>query len=517
MNSVRSLVLALTFLLLAPLAALRAADSPRPARLNVLFFVADDLRPELGCYGNSNIQTPSIDRLARRGMVFDRAYCQQAVCSPSRSSVLTGARPDTTKVWDLNTHFRKALPDVVTLPELFRKNGYITQGLGKIFHGEASTHSGLDDRQSWSDSAAVEASPTIDNAGKSDEANQKKGNAARQKKSRAAKDARPAGEKAGNLTSTDRGPAFRATDEAPNGGGEGQLADQAIGALRNLKATSQPFFLAVGFHKPHLPFNSPKAYWDLYEAAKIPLAGNPFLPKGAPDYALVEKAEMWSYSGVPDVSHIPEDYARQVKHGYYAAVSYMDAQLGRVLDELDRLGLADSTIVVLWGDHGWKLGEHDRWAKHSNVENDTHAPLLLSAPGMKNAGQHTAALVEFVDIYPTLAELAGLPLPAHLEGTSLKPLLDDPTKTVKAAAFSQYPRTVDDRRLMGYSMRTDRYRFTKWVHRDDPAKVEAVELYDHHTDAQENLNIANQPDNKVLVAQLSRQFSESLTLEPLVD
>ncbi|MDP3068987.1 MAG: sulfatase [Opitutaceae bacterium] len=276
--------------------------------------------------------------------------------------------------------------------------------------------------------------------------------------------------------------------------------------MRKFKADSQSFFLAVGFHKPHLPFNSPKAYWDLYDPEKIPLATNPFLPQDAPAYALVEKAEMWSYSGVPDVSQIPDDYARQVKHGYYAAVSYMDAQLGRVLDELDRLGLRDNTIVVLWGDHGWKLGEHGRWAKHSNMENDARAPLILSAPGMKHAGQHTGALVEFVDIYPTLADLAGLPLPAHLEGTSLKPLLDDPQRPVKSAAFSQYPRSVAGRQLMGYSMRTDRYRFTRWVDRSDHTKVDAVELYDHATDPQENVNLAHAPSHRELVERLTAQW-----------
>jgi len=503
-------------LITAPAVGLAAGGSAVRARPNILFLVSDDLRPELGCYGNTVVQSPNIDRLAKRGMVFDRAYCQQAVCSPSRTSVLTGARPDTTKVWDLNTHFRKALPDVVTLPGLFRINGYVSLGLGKIYHGDATTHSGLDDLQSWSDSASgkVVLNPDPTSAGDAEVAKPKKAKATRPRKSGAAQADSPASEPADKpegisaipLTRTDRGPAFRATDEAPNGGGEGRLADDAIAALRKFKTNAQPFFLAVGFHKPHLPFSVPKAYWDRYDPAKIPVADNRFLPKGAPAYALVEKPEMWNYSGVPDVSHLPDDYARQLKHGYYAAVSYMDAQLGRVLDELERLGLRENTIVVLWGDHGWKLGEHDRWAKHSNVENDARAPLLLSVPGMKNAGQHTAALVEFVDIYPTLADLAGLPLPAHLEGTSLKSLLNDPKNPVKSAAFSQYPRTANGQQLMGYSMRTDRYRFTRWVDRDDHSQVDAVELYDHQTDPQENVNIANAPANQTLVEQLTVQW-----------
>jgi arylsulfatase A-like enzyme len=251
---------------------------------------------------------------------------------------------------------------------------------------------------------------------------------------------------------------------------------------------------------------SPKKYWDLYDPAKIPLAPNPFRPKDAPDYAIGDGGELRSYAGVPAGRPLPDEYARQLKHGYYAALSYMDAQVGRVLDELDKLGLRDNTIIILWGDHGWKLGEHAAWCKHTNVENDTWAPLIISVPGMKHAGAHTDALVEFVDIYPALAELAGLPLPGHLEGTSFKPVLDDPQRAWKPAAFSQYPRSPAGKKLMGYTMRTDRYRFTRWVQRDDHSKVDAVELYDHQADPQENTNIANDPANKALVEQLTRQW-----------
>ena len=267
---------------------------------------------------------------------------------------------------------------------------------------------------------------------------------------------------------------------------------------------------AVGFVKPHLPFVSPKKYWDLYDPAKIELAPNPFRPKNAPEYAILPGSEMRAYHGIPEGS-IPPDLARQLKHGYYAAVSYTDAQVGKVLAELDRLGLRKHTIVILWGDHGWKLGEHDAWCKHSNVENDVNAPLLLSVPDMKNAGTHTDALVEFVDIYPTLSELAGLSLPSHLEGTSFKPLLDDPKREWKSAAFSQYPRNAGKTgggALMGYSMRTDRYRFTVWVSRNDHAKVNAIELYDHQADPQENTNIAKEPANAELVAKLMEQWKK---------
>lgn len=455
------------------------ATDAKSRQLNVLFLVSDDLRPELGCYGTDAIKTPNIDRLSARGVTFLRAYCQQAVCSPSRTSVMTGTRPDTNRVWNLTTHFREALPDVVTLPQLFKQHGYVAKGLGKIYHGAE-----LDDHASWSipddannpnDSAAVPDKATIV-AKRKQQANRK------------------------------RGPAFRASDDPPNGGGDGRLADEAIATLRELKTNTKPFFLAVGFRKPHLPFSVPKHYWDLYEADAIPLATNRFLPKGAPDYALVDRNEMWKYQGVPDESHFTDDYARQLKHGYYAAVSYMDAQLGRVVNELDQLALSENTIIVLWGDHGWKLGEHDRWCKHSNVEDDTRSPLIISTPGMSKAGHSTERLVEFVDIYPTVASLAGLPTPSHLEGISLTPLLDEPERQWKSAAFSQYPRTVKGKQLMGYSMRTNRYRFTRWVGRDDPKQVNAIELYDHQLDPQENTNVANEAANEDLVDRLTQQW-----------
>jgi iduronate 2-sulfatase len=444
-----------------------------PAKPNILFIAVDDLRPELGCYGNPIIHSPNIDRLAQTGLLFDHAYCQQAVCSPSRSSLLTGTRPDTTRVWDLKTHFRKALPDVVTLPQYFKNNGYFAQGMGKVFH------LGLDDPASWS----IPATFPRAHSGQRGPVDL---------------DARP--------VSAKRGPPFQAVDVPDNALHDGELADMAVAALRGLKIKSQPFFLAVGFIRPHLPFVAPRKYWDPYESAGIPLAPNRFPPRGAPDYAIVPLGEVHSYAGVPKERHLPDDYARQLKHGYYAAVGYMDAQVGRVLAELDKLGLRDSTIVVLWGDHGWKLDEHDVWAKHSNVENDIRAPLIVSVPGMTNAGRHTDALVEFVDIYPTLAELAGLPLPKNLEGTSFKPLLNEPERPWKIAAFSQYPRKVGTKNLMGYTMRTDRYRFTRWVSCADHARVDAVELYDHQTDPQENTNIANDPANKALVETLTAQW-----------
>jgi iduronate 2-sulfatase len=485
-------------LCLAAVGLARAADSS-PARPNVLFIAIDDLRPEFGAYGASYVKSPNLDRIAKAGITFYRAYCQQAVCSPTRSSLMTGTRPDTTKVWDLETHFRAALPNVVTLGQHFKNHGYFVQGMGKIYHGS------LDDAPTWSvpwQSSRGQAYGLPENL------------ALNNRQSAAPAVAGGSGKKSGKKKQeptprNSRGPAFEGADVPDDTFTDGQNAKLAVATLGVMAKQQQPFFLALGFSKPHLPFVAPKKYWDLYDPAKIQLAPNKFRPKDAPDYAIQPGGELRNYHGIPEGS-IPDDLARQLKHGYYAAISYMDAQLGLVLDELDRLDLAKNTIVVLWGDHGWKLGEHDAWCKHSNAENDTNGALLLSVPGMKHAGAKATGLVEFVDIYPTLAELAGLPLPAHLEGLSFKPVLDHPTRPWKPAAFSQYPRPGNSATggipLMGYSMRTERYRFTVWLHRDDPGKVADIELYDHQTDPQENLNVAKSPAHRELLEQLMAQW-----------
>jgi iduronate 2-sulfatase len=451
------------------LAALASAQAPK--RPNILFLAVDDLRPELGCYGFPGVKSPNIDRLAKQGVLFTRAYCQQAVCSPSRTSVLTGARPDTTKVWDLVTHFRDAMPNVVTLPEHFKKNGYFVQGLGKIFHP------GYDDKQSWSVPWQTPKAPTY---------------------------ARTYQVEATSPQAKD-GPPVESADVPDNFYKDGMVADLAVDLLKQMKSKSEPFFLAVGFAKPHLPFVAPKKYWDLYDPAKIPMAPNPYRPDGAPDYALAASGELRNYAGMPAQGPVGEKIARELKHGYYASISYTDAQIGKVLDELDRQGLTQNTVIVLWGDHGWKLGEHGEWAKHSNVENDTNVTLMFAAPGLKTAGSKSSALVEFVDIYPTLANLAGLPLPAHLEGTSLKPLLEDPKRKGKPAAFSQYPR---GKKIMGYSMRTEGYRLTVWVDREDHSKILETELYDHQKDPQENVNIAKISANADLLQGLMAQWKK---------
>ena len=448
------------------------AFSAEPKKPNVLFIAVDDLRPELGCYGKTWIKSPRLDKLASDGIVFRRAYCQQALCSPSRTSLLTGLRPDSTRVYDLQVHFRKNVPDVVTLPQNFKNHSYYTAAMGKIFHGD------LDDPPSWS-------VPTW--------------------RGQWMRYIEP-----DNLPSfvpdvpgrqpQNQGAAWECADVADNAYPDGQITEHALAALRAVK--DRPFFLAVGFYRPHLPFNAPKRYFDLYDPAEIRLANNPFPPKGATPYTLIDFGELRSYKGMPRKGPVSDPAARQLRHAYYACVSYIDAQIGMLLDELDRLGLRENTIVIVWGDHGWKLGEHASWCKHSNVENDTNAPLILRAPGFRGAGK-ADALVEFVDVYPTLCELAGLPLPKHLEGLSMVPLLRQPDRKWKSAAFSQYPRGGQ---VMGYSMRTDRYRFTRWVQGKNRERELAVELYDHQANPAENVNIARDAANAALVKQLTEQL-----------
>ena len=451
-------------------------------KYNVLFIAVDDMRTTLGCYGAPIIKTPNIDKLAASGTLFNRAYCQQAVCSPTRTSLLTGCRPDTTKVYNLQDHFRKFIPDVVTLPQQFKQHGYYSAGFSKIYHGS------LDDPQSWSVPHWVPKAPMYLKPESIAE------------KNKLEEQLKAEGMKLTNASKL-KGPAWEDPDVPDNAYPDGMTADEAIKALNESK--DKPFFLAVGFLKPHLPFNAPKKYFDLYKPEEIKLAPNPDRPKDAPDVAFTNWGELRAYTDIPDVGPMDDKKARELIHAYYAATSYTDAQIGRVMDELDRLGLRDKTIIVLWGDHGWQLGEHSLWCKHTNFEEATHVPLIISAPGQENKGAKTDVLAEFVDIYPTICDLAGVPKPSTLEGTSLVPVMDNPKRSWKKAAFSQYPRPGN---VMGYSMRTDRYRYTEWQKKDsDPV---GIELYDYQTDPLGNVNIAGLPENKELVAKLSRQLED---------
>ena len=466
-------------------ATLISAAPPEPNRpkrkLNVLFIAVDDLRPQLGCYGKKEIVSPNIDRLAAQGLLFERTYCQQAVCAPSRASILTGTRPDTTRIYDLSTPVRKAMPDVLTLPQHFKNHGYVTISVGKIYHHPE------DDLASWT-VKPYRAGTFPEGPWKGRGYLTTQAIAQMQQYNRA------------HPNMKGRGPAFEAADVPDHAYPDGANTVYAIRQLRRFK--DKPFFLAMGFYKPHLPFNAPKKYWDLYDPAEIKLADNPFVPKNVPSYALTNWAELRNYYGIPKKGPCPDELARQLMHGYYACVSYIDALVGRLLDELDRLDLRNNTLIILWGDHGWKLGEHASWCKHTNFELDTHVPLILSIPGMKTAGRRTRALTEYVDIYPTLCQACSLPVPAHLEGISVLPLVENPDRPWKKAAFSQYPRG----KVMGYSMRTDRFRYTEWQDRNT-GKVLARELYDHAEDPDENVNVASEPRYKRDVTRLSRMLA----------
>jgi iduronate 2-sulfatase len=458
-----------------------AAGGALAAGPNVLFIAVDDLRVELGCYGQAYVQSPNIDRLAGWGMLFERAYCQQAVCNPSRASLLSGLRPDTIEVWDLPTHFRQNLPDVVTLPQLFKPHGYHTENIGKVFHNwRQDAYKG--DPVSWSVPAVMHYANHGEDKAKVE------------------------GRLPPNLATCPKTEIRDVPDEAYF---DGRIAAGAVEALGRLK--DRPFFLAVGFWKPHAQFNAPKRYWDLYDRAKIAPPAHPEPPTGVPAIAMHDAREMLRAfadrpGGRPTAAEV-----LALRHGYYAATSFVDAQIGRVLDELERLELRKNTIVVLWSDHGYHLGEHALWAKTSNFELDARVPLVIATPNHKG-GNRTRALVELLDLYPTLADLCGLPAPANLAGKSLRPVLDDPSATVKTGAVTQHPRpayyTDDEEPMtaMGYSLRTDRYRYTEW--RDVAgSSVLARELYDHELDPDETVNLAGESKHGELIEQLSAQLS----------
>jgi arylsulfatase A-like enzyme len=497
----------LSTLILSSLGICHSAFAAKP---NVLFLAVDDMRPELGCYGNKIIKTPNMDRLAARGMVFNHAYCQQAVCSPSRSSLLTGRRPDATRVWDLETHFRVALPDAITLPQHFKANGYWCSALSKIYHV------GFEDGRSWNEPHWYPRGRSVD----TDPVDWTKQIVTRhdvnvqeyveKSKPDPADNDKP-GKKA-NGKEGKSGPAFEVSPKPDIELPDGATAAEAVKRLHALTQKGQPFFFAVGFLKPHLPFVAPKKYWDLYDPEKIPLPVIDHLPEGAPEFAGHTNSELHNYQGVPPGNPIPADFAKTLRHGYYACISYTDAQIGKVLDALEAEGLADNTVIVLWGDHGWQLGDHGLWHKHTNFELATRAPLLISVPHQKTAGQKCDAPVEFVDVYPTLADVCGLAIPSGLDGASLKPFLENPAAPAMKVAVSQYPRSAGKAggAVMGYSIRDERWRLTLWRERYG-SKIIATELYDEKNDPAETVSLHDKPENKAIIESLSKHLPPVVT------
>jgi arylsulfatase A-like enzyme len=492
--------LAAIFLLLVQHVAIQdvvAADRP-----NVLMIAVDDLRPELGCYDVRHIISPHIDRLAASGLVFRRAYVQQAVCGPSRISLLSGLRPDSTGIYNNSHMLREMRPDIVSLPRHFKAHGYRTVSLGKVYHHPE------DDPAAWTEPVWRPFGISWGWRNYRLPENLDLVKALHTQLPDARRERTPLGRV--------KGPAYEFTPQADNVYPDGLTADMAIHTLKRLSDDDRPFFMAVGFYKPHLPFACPEQYWKMYERSEIKLPNNDTPPVNMPLVAFRDSDELRAYHGIPSESKLDDELSRTLIHGYRACVTYMDAQVGRVLDALDQLGLAENTTVVLWGDHGWHLGEQGIWAKQTNFELATRAPLIVRTPASDAAGSSTSALVEMVDIYPTLCDLAGLPKPEHLEGTSFFPLLDQPNRRWKPAAFSQYPRPHNKPdHVMGRSIRTERYRFTRWTRTENvktekpnarkPNETVAWELYDHLLDPQETINIVEAADSR-LIKQLTRQL-----------
>jgi len=457
MKRVFSLLVTLSFCA-APLPSIAASP-----RLNVLFIAVDDMNNDLGCYGHPLVKSPNIDKLASQGVRFDRAYCQFPLCSPSRSSIMTGLRPDTTRVFNLTYRFRSGLPEVVTMPQMFMKAGYHAARVGKIYHygnpGDIGT-SGLDDPDSWQE--------VVNPAGRD--------------KTTLEPDIINYTPQRGIGSAMCFLNDQTGTDEEHT---DGKVATEAIKLLEAHK--TEPFFLAVGFYKPHTPYIAPAKYFEPYPMDKITLPSvEAGFQAGAVPLAL-GSTKPWPYFGVQP------DQARECKQAYYAAISFVDAQIGRVVDALDRLGLRDNTIIVFWSDHGYHLGEHGLWMKQSCFEESARVPMIIVAPGAQGAGKVSKRTVELVDVYPTLADLAGITPPAGLEGSSLRPLLNDPAAAWDHPAYSQVQRGD----VPGHSVRTERWRYTEWGFGS-----EGSELYDHEADPKELHNLANEPQHAAVVTEM---------------
>ena len=413
-------------------------------RYNVLFIMVDDLRPLLGCYGHPEMHTPNIDRLAQRGTVFNRAYCQYPLCSPSRTSILTGLRPDTTRVQDNRAFFRQTAPDTVTLPQHFKAQGYHTQSVGRVFH----LPDFQDDEYSWS-------VPSW----------------------------RPRWRPFDHETT----PSWQALEAEDDDLRDGETAKRTVEVLEQIK--NKQFFLNIGFYKPHLPYNAPKKYFEFYENTTFNLPS--ISAEATTEITPPHWNEVRPYEDVPDgTAPLSYDKILELTRAYAAATSYTDAQIGRVLDQLDALGLTENTVIAFCGDHGYNLAENGTWGKNIVFEATLHSPLIVSLPGQQLPGERTDALVELVDIFPTLCDACQIPILPELEGLSMVSVIEQPTLPWKTAVFSQ--------RKQKLSMRTDRYRYTE--------EGRFKELYDYSIDPNSEQNIAHLPENAELVEHLSERL-----------
>ncbi|WDE98465.1 sulfatase [Lentisphaera profundi] len=479
-------------------------------KYNVLFIPIDDFKPLIGAYGEKQIITPNMDRLADQGMIFNNAHCQYAICGSSRASVMSGMYIDSVRVFSFTPKMREANPDILTLPQYFKQQGYQTTGIGKTYDSRCVDKKR--DALSWSLAYREYIAPDekyghqkggYRNADRIREIARLEKKYSKNKdllkKQLAAQGLRP-------LTESEDYPDVAYSD--------GQKTLVAMKMLEDLSKDDKPFFLSVGYQKPHLPFVAPKKYWDLYEREKInlPFAGK---AKGSPSFSYGNMGELHSYS-MKEKLPFSDAYKREITHGYYACVSFIDAQIGQLIDKLEELEIRDNTIICLWGDHGWHLGDHNLWCKHSNFEQAVRSPLIISAPGMKAIGKSSQSPVGLVDIFPTLCDLTGLVIPKHLQGESLKPILDNAEAMVKEVEMAQYPRTINGKDAMGYTVRSKRYRYTAWKQMDYrkgelEGPIVAEELYDYEKDPSEKSSFIKNPEYQEIKLKLRQQLEKMIT------
>jgi iduronate 2-sulfatase len=504
------------WLLLMAVLSTFSCNSPNKdvVKPNILFISIDDLRPTLGAYGDTVAITPNIDLLASEGMTFRQTYCQAAVCAPSRASLMTGIRPDSTRVWHLGDKFREINPNTVTMPQYFSQFGYHTVNIGKIFHNYMPDSISWDEpdlrparyvREDWlkRDGETFYISDAI--------------NASQAIKRDSLLKLRPIRYADGWNT----GPAWEAADVNDTMYYDGAQTALAKQTLTRLSKMDQPFYMGLGYFRPHLPFAVPKKYWDMYDPQEIPLAPNPEIPENAPLYSMNSMYELRHYDGFQHIGHptstfrMSEDTARILMQGYYASVSYVDALLGDLITHMKSLGIYDNTIIIVWGDHGWKLGDHNSWGKMTNYNIDLKVPVIIRYPNQENRGAQTFAITELVDLFPSLCELAGIEVPDYMQGTSFVPLIKDPDLSWKKAAFSQFHRrpkvSADGKRYMGYSINTHNYHYIEWYTWDEKTGMRgeftSSELFDSENDPFETVNMAQMAELSEVTAALSEQLA----------
>lgn len=505
----------LYLLILSACFALFGFNKPKKIKKpNILFISIDDLRPTLGAYGDPIAITPNMDKLASEGFTFRETFAQVAVCAPSRASLMTGVRPDSTRVWHLEDKFREINPNAVTMPQYFSKFGYHTVNIGKIFHNYMPDSASWDEpdlrpaqylREDWMkrDGETFYISEEIN---RSQAIN--RDSLLKLLPNRYA-------------DGWNTGPAWESANVHDTMYYDGAQTELAKRTLSRLAKTDEPFYMGLGYFRPHLPFAVPEKYWNLYDPSKIPLAKNPNVPKNAPGYTMNSMYELRHYDGFGNIGHpqssyrMGKDTARVLKHGYYASVSYVDALLGNLIAHMKKIGIYENTIIILWGDHGWKLGEHNSWGKMTNYNIDLKVPMIIRYPNQKNKGAQTFAITELVDMFPSLCELAGIKAPDYMQGTSFVPLMNNPKRNWKSAAFSQFHRkpkeAADGKRYMGYSINTKKYHYIEWYTWDTKngtrGQLKDTELYDLQKDPLETVNISGESKLSNVVSGLSVQLA----------